>query len=217
MESWYPTLTVRNATLIAAIFPPPKKDMPVVPDYPYTCIPKSTDPDRGIRFPIRHVWKPNAPIGKKPLFVIGLHASTAYEKAPDRTITRARAIAEKNGFTGFVMFNLCPLRAENISELREITDQKLLKLVEPNIEAIQKELDRITNPVFWAGWGNNIKKRACFIECLKKIARLLAPKNPIWKRFGTFTEKWHPRHPARVRYNFEFEEFDIEEYIETLR
>jgi hypothetical protein len=65
--------------------------------------------------------------GKKKLFVIGLNPSTATDIKPDATITRVNKVAIQNGFDGFLMLNLYPLRATYPTDLPTLADVKLVQ------------------------------------------------------------------------------------------
>ena len=49
--------------------------------------------------------------GKRTLFVIGLNPSSADSSTPDPTMQSVLRIASYNGFDGYIMLNLYPLRA----------------------------------------------------------------------------------------------------------
>lgn len=55
-----------------------------------------------------------------PLIIIALNPSTADEKLPDDTMKRVVPYMEINGFDGFVMLNLYPLRSTNPKVLKGI-------------------------------------------------------------------------------------------------
>ena len=168
------------------------------------CIPPK---DESIRFVLKKE-------GNKSLYIIGLNASAADENKPDPTVRRAMGIAVANGFDGFVMFNLYPLRATDPKDLPEADEQKLVKR---NITAIKQELGGVSQPTIVAAWGDNITKRAYFGECLQSIIRSIAAQGATWKRIGDLTKAGHPRHPLYVEGSAELSNFDVEKYITTLK
>ena len=169
-----------------------------------TCIPPK---DTALRYVLKKA-------GKNPLFVIGLNTSTADENEPDPTIRNAMKIAASNGYDGFVMFNLYPLRATEPKDL-PMTDEQ--GLVEKNVAAIQQELGGVAKPVILAAWGTLIEKREYLCECLRKIVRLPAAREAVWKHVGELTKDGHSRHPLYVKSDSELSNFDMEKYIETLK
>ena len=63
--------------------------------------------------------------GQKTIFVIGLNPSTANESSPDPTMQFTMRIAEYNGYDGFIMLNLYPLRATKPKDLPKDIDIEL--------------------------------------------------------------------------------------------
>jgi hypothetical protein len=169
-----------------------------------TCIPPKDDT-------LRYVLKK---AGNKTLYVIGLNTSTADESEPDPTVGKAMKIAAAQGYDGFVMFNLYPLRETEPSKLPESDERKL---VEKNIAAIQKELGGVTKPTILAAWGANIEKRGYLGECLRKIVQLTAVQGATWQHFGDLTKDGHPRHLLYVDGESALSKFDVKKYIETLK
>ncbi len=71
--------------------------------------------------------------GTNKLFVLGLNPSTANKDESDPTLTRVRKVSENNGYDGFVMLNLYPLRSTDPKKLPTRANKKLL---ENNIKEI---------------------------------------------------------------------------------
>jgi len=168
-----------------------------------TCIPPK---DETLRFVLKKA-------GDKTLYVIGLNTSTASENTPDQTMRSAMRIAAANGFDGFVMFNLYPLRATDPKDLPETDEQKL---VEKNIAAIQQELGNVSQPTILAAWGASIEKRGYLVESLKQIVQSTAAQGAVWKHIG-LTKDGHARHPLYVEGSTKLSDFDVETYIQTLK
>tara|TARA_R110000787_G_scaffold42161_3_gene103679 strand:+ start:2785 stop:3021 length:237 start_codon:yes stop_codon:yes gene_type:complete len=55
--------------------------------------------------------------GARKLFVVGLNPSTANKEKSDTTVAKVETVARNNGFDGFVMANLYPLRSTDPNEL----------------------------------------------------------------------------------------------------
>ena len=90
-----------------------------------------------------------------PLYVIGLNPSTANREKADTTVAKVAEVARRNGYEGFVMANLYPLRATDPHDLP----------VEHNARLSRSNLVEIVDsfgdqpPVMWAAWGVNISIR----------------------------------------------------------
>ena len=76
--------------------------------------------------------------GVKPLICIGVNPSTAMPNKLDRTLTRVKDIAINNGYDGWIMLNVYPLRKTNPDELPQTSYKDICKR---NIDEIQKVLD----------------------------------------------------------------------------
>ena len=127
--------------------------------------------------------------GEKMLIVIALNPSTANEEEPDATMQRIEKICENNNYDGFLMLNLCALRATKPSELPLDVDQKIFK---DNIDKISKYLQEYQQADILLAYGNNIESRKYFFQTLKKIyIQLLSRKLCC----TIFNKSGHPRHP----------------------
>ncbi len=152
--------------------------------------------------------------GSRKMFVVGLNPSTANRNKSDKTIARVINISECEGFDGFVMVNLYPLRCTKPSELPKSFDGRLAK---KNIETVFLHASREANPVFWAAWGINIKSRNYLIDLFERFVKLASRINVRWKHFGGLTSEGHPRHPLYVKRDCGFNDFDIQQYGRNLR
>lgn len=81
--------------------------------------------------------------GERNIVVIGLNPSTATDLKPDITITKVQCVSLSNGFDGFIMANLYPLRATNPNELPCDGDEALLRR---NIDIISEVLKKEKTP-----------------------------------------------------------------------
>jgi len=150
----------------------------------------------------------------KPLIVIGLNPSTADDRKADPTIRKVMGFAEGSGFDSFIMLNLYPQRTPNPDELHYELDTDIMQ---ENLVAIKSVLEEISDPVFLASWGETIKIRKYFKECIKQIHELTKDKNVKWMKIGNLTKTGHPRHPLYPAYALGLSDFDIKKYIEKLK
>ncbi len=151
--------------------------------------------------------------GNKRLFVIGLNPSTANKEKSDATVAKVEAVASKNGFEGFVMSNLYPLRSTNPNSLPEIANEDLIL---KNIKAIKDLAQTEKKPVFWAAWGGDITIRPYLGIALKLMAEEVKEMNGTWVHYGELTKYGHPRHPSRLSYSWVFSEFDVSSYVQNI-
>ena len=87
--------------------------------------------------------------GERTLYVVGLNPSTANDKKADLTMTKIMGFAEKNGYDGFVMFNLYPQRSTYPKGLQEEKDETLYT---KNLDTIKKYLSEEVNPTVSVLW-----------------------------------------------------------------
>jgi len=151
--------------------------------------------------------------GSKKLFVFGLNPSTADQENSDLTATKVEAVAKKNGFDGFVLFNLYPLRSTDPKKLPKKVSKFHLKQNLLELESLLSSSDGET--CFWAAWGSNINLRPYLAKSLKQITKVAQKKNCKWLHYGKLTKEGHPRHPSRLSYSWEFSEFPIQEYLSS--
>ena len=62
--------------------------------------------------------------GKSLLMTIGLNPSTATREKADNTVAKVEKIAQREGFDGFVMLNLYPVRETHYRLLPSTADRK---------------------------------------------------------------------------------------------
>ena len=151
--------------------------------------------------------------GGKQLFVVGLNPSTANKEKSDTTVAKVETVAANNGFDGFVMTNLYPLRSTDPNGLPAVEDQDLLK---KNINAIQELAKTGQSPVFWAAWGGDITIRTYLSGVLELLEKEVKALNGSWVHYGKLTKYGHPRHPSRLSYSWEFSEFNVSNYVQKI-
>lgn len=151
--------------------------------------------------------------GNNPLFVIGLNPSTATQEKSDTTVAKAERVALSNGYDGFVMLNLYPIRATDYERLPLTTNQTAFT---ENIEAIVSALAAYKRPTVWVAWGESISARTFFIKAVQALGERLKESSVKFIRFGPLTRSGHPRHPSRLSYSWHFSSFDMDKYQQGL-
>ena len=147
--------------------------------------------------------------GEQMLYVFGVNPSTATDTKPDPTMRKVMGFAEYNGFDGFAMMNLYPLRSTNPNALPKAMDEELHQR---NLAEIKEVICKKKNPVILFAFGNAIGAAPYLKKCLKDIVTTLQPLCPQWKQIGKPTKWGNPRHPLYARY-VPFEDFDVEAYL----
>jgi len=139
--------------------------------------------------------------GTRKLFVVGLNPSTATKEKSDTTVAKMETVARKNGFDGFVMANLYPLRSTDPNGLPKVVDEDLFQNNVSRIMLLAKQEDR---PVFWAAWGGDIVLRPYLSKSFCALDTLIAKINGSWVNYGELRKDGHPRHPSRLSYSWQF-------------
>lgn len=151
--------------------------------------------------------------GIRVLFVIGLNPSTATQEKSDSTVAKVEEVARLNGYSGFVMLNLYPVRATDYNDLPNVAN---LQSVERNISAISDMVGATPMPTIWAAWGEPVMKKSFFREAVASLAEELKSFDPHWVKFGDWTANGHPRHPSRIAYRWKFSPIDILNYVRNI-
>lgn len=149
--------------------------------------------------------------GTKKLFVVGLNPSTANKEKSDTTIAKVERVARNNGFDGFVMANLYPLRSTDPNGLPEVVDENLFQ---NNFNQIMLLAEQEDKPIFWAAWGGDIVLRAYLSKSFSELVTLIAKINGSWVNYGELRKDGHPRHPSRLSYSWQFSAFDAVSYAQ---
>jgi len=148
--------------------------------------------------------------GNRPLVTIGVNPHAANRTESDRTVSLVEKMARREGYDGFIMVNIYPVRSRTVSELPELPAQNAIL---ENAAVVEGVLADYRTPTIWAAWGNDIDIRTFLKESLGNLATCLSPLKPTWLHYGELTKSGHPRHPSRLSYAWKFNTFDIERYL----
>lgn len=151
--------------------------------------------------------------GKRKLLTIGLNPSKATKEKSDTTVAKVEEVAKRNGFDGFVMINLYPVRSANFRTLPMQVD---VDVFVENLKRIEDIVALEPEPVIWAAWGESILARKYFVTASLELFEQLKKYRPLWQHFGALTVSGHPRHPSRLRYAWTFDRFDTSRYAQRL-
>lgn len=148
--------------------------------------------------------------GIKNLNVIGLNPSKANENNSDPTMKKVLGFICFNGYSGYRMFNLCPIRATNPDNLpldldREIYEKNLKEILD-SICSSNKHIDILFS------FGNNITKRQYMLDCFEDIIYAIKDTPCKCYQIGTLTKKGFPRHPLYEPYSI-FNNFKIDVFL----
>lgn len=150
---------------------------------------------------------------RNPLIIFGINPSKADAEQNDNTISIVEHIAKIRKCDGYLMLNLCPLRATNINKnfFVKCNDEMFAF----NLECIRERIYDSAEVV--AAWGAHISDSEIFIDSLEKINDIIKEKNAKWICLSE-TQSGHPHHPTRLAYkNMTFEVFDMDMYIHKLK
>lgn len=148
--------------------------------------------------------------GDNPIIMIGANPSTANESKPDKTVTNALGIAERNGFDGLILLNIYAQRATYPSGLHQECD---LNLHKRNMDVVKSILKRVEHPKVLLCYGNVIIKRKYLKSCLKDILSLF-PSDTSWRKMDELTVLGNPRHLSRL--SLKAQMTNAEDYINNL-
>ena len=151
--------------------------------------------------------------GYPRLYVVGLNPSTANKEKSDTTVAKVEKAAKQNGYHGFIMLNLYPLRSTDPDQLPTNEDHQL---IEENVNHLLNLAKHEKNPVFWAAWGEKILLRLYLEKSLKLLASGINDLGGSWINYGELSKYGHPRHPSRLAYSWQFYNFDISNYLHDL-
>jgi hypothetical protein len=151
--------------------------------------------------------------GNHVLVTVGLNPSTATQAQADMTATKVERVAGQNGFDGFVLVNLCPIRATDFRMLPNRIDRGVMVA---NLNALEEVVAPIKDVTVWAAWGAPISARAFFVAAARAFVQRLARFSPSWQHFGPLTVDGHPRHPSRASFAWTFSQFEIASYLARL-
>ena len=151
--------------------------------------------------------------GSRKLLTIGLNPSTATKEKSDTTIAKVESVAKRNGFDGFVMLNLYPVRSTDFNALPFEVDGQAFS---ENLNCIEEIVASNPKSVVWAAWGESIYARGYFSAAARELFSRLQKHNVAWWHFGTLTNSGHPRHPSRLNYAWSFAELDTQRYVQKI-
>jgi hypothetical protein len=100
------------------------------------------------------------------LYVIGLNPSTATQEKSDTTVAKVEEVARLNGYSGFAMLNLYPVRATDYNELPQIPEDTAIA---QNTAEIETLLGSSQKPTIWAAWGQSALARSYFLSSAKLL------------------------------------------------
>lgn len=152
--------------------------------------------------------------GRRSLVVVGLNPSTATREKSDPTAAKVERVARAYGYDGFVLVNLCPVRATDCRTLPATVEPGLL---EANLDAIGNVAASVQDLILWAAWGAPILTRPFLVSAAVAIMACVERFRPGWRHFGPLTVGGHPRHPSRLSYAWTFAPFDLDDYLERFR
>lgn len=148
--------------------------------------------------------------GRRNILVFGVNPSTAKpgDNNIDPTIRKVKKLTAEDGFDGWIMANLYPLRATDPKDLPEKEDKKLVEKNRAVLKALIKayQIDRV-----WAAWGNAIDTRFYLGDTLYDIQK------DLWGGFewfyrGALTRYGNPRHPLYMKSGEKYEWFPVADY-----
>lgn len=158
--------------------------------------------------------------GERMLLVVGLNPSTATKEKSDPTIARVEHVANMNGYDGFVMLNLYPVRGTDPGALPNRGDEQAYMANFREIESILGKgmgSRSAMSPTIWAAWGEGIMERDYFIRAAIELSDRLQKHGVKWVHWGAMTRSGHPRHPSRLSYDWKFSSLDMARYAHSLR
>lgn len=149
--------------------------------------------------------------GSHNTVVVGINPSSATPEKLDPTIRKVRKYVCQDGYDGWIMINLYPLRNKNPNEMPLSPDQALIG---KNLEVIKEIMNRFPIGRIWAAWGNAINTRDYYIDTLEKI---VDSSDAQWFYRGDLTKFGNPRHPLYLPQDSTFEWFPVMDYFYSFR
>ncbi len=146
-----------------------------------------------------------------PLVFFGVNPSTATINENDNTISIIEKIARNFGYDGYIMLNLCPIRATKISN--DFFESYCEKEMILNLEYIKDIIKPEQNIL--AAWGSHITDKGYFLQSLIEIDKIVNGANAKWLCLSK-TKYGHPHHPTRIAYSkMHLMPFDMKSYINS--
>ena len=148
--------------------------------------------------------------GNNPVICIGINPSTATPEEPDNTIKSVKRIAKYNGYDGWIMLNVYPLRETDPKKLpKDFLEEK----IEINKKEVEKIIKDYSDADIWCAWGTAIEKREYLKSALKEMLTILAKGNNNNFKCIACTKNGHPRHPLYAKTETKLQSFDIKNYL----
>ena len=154
--------------------------------------------------------------GPNPLICIGINPSTAEPDNLDPTLKSVERIANFNGYSGWMMFNVYAQRATNPDDMDRNLNETLHRENMLAFEYILSHVGEGVRPAVWAAWGTIIEKRPYLRDCVSDMVKLGQKYNAVWLCAGKCSKAGHPHHPLYLRKDEQTKEFDIERYLESV-
>ena len=125
----------------------------------------------------------------------------------DSVCKKVRKLSKEDGFDGWILTSLYPLRLADPDELPEKADKKL---IEKNIKVLSMlEKSYYINKI-WAAWGDVIDFRDYLGETLYNIQEAMRAEQ--WFYRGTTTRWGNPRQILKSKSGEEFSWFPVHDY-----
>jgi hypothetical protein len=153
--------------------------------------------------------------GKRNILVFGINPSTACpgEENIDPTIRKIRKLIMEDGFDGWIMVNLYPLRETDPKKLPRRADEKLIK---KNINILKTLVSSYYVDRIWAAWGDAIDTRSYLGDTLYDIQEELVG-DFLWYYRGQMTKAGNPRHPLYMKSGEPYVSFPVADYASNWR
>jgi len=148
--------------------------------------------------------------GERTLYVICLNPSTANESKADATMKKVLGFASYNGYDGFVMLNLCPIRATKPNDLPLEMDERLHTR---NLMQILFSMVSDPHPDILFAFGNNALMRDYLLQSFIDIVGVLK-ESCNYYQIGGLTIKGFPRHPLYAPYGA-FNAFQLDDFVKN--
>ncbi len=133
-------------------------------------------------------------LSSKNLYVILLNPSTASDTKHDPTSSFIKKIAFENGYNGWIILNLTPLRSAKPHLLPHAIDNDLF---ERNLQIYNKYIPEKSD--VWLGYGDKSESRSYLQQSRKAIlATLLNKKCTLYYCYG-LSKMGNPYHPGYIR------------------
>ena len=136
--------------------------------------------------------------------MLGFNPSTADDQQIDPTMRFVLGIAKFNGYDGFAMVNLYPLRSTNPNDLPLDVDEKLVK---ENLSHIDSILDKYLSADILLAYGNLVERRSYTKIIAHRLLDLLQNKARHVYCLAKL-KSGNPRHPLRVPYSTKLQRFN---------